>query len=347
MRKPTIWNAFATIIATMVGVGFISGKEIYTFFQAYGVSGYVGIFIVFILFFVLCQQFLTLKERLQIKDVTQFHRYLFQGNMQKVFQGFVFTSHICIVCSMLAGLFWVIQHITSGVGVVWFILAIEILLGYVIYQGVSCSYKVIAYITPFLLCMFVLVTSLSIRQGLYNVSLQSVSPVMCVYAIIAGFLYAGMNLQTTSSVIMYVGSRFTAKRNWKVSLFVSTCLFIFLCMGTVALWGIPTEMQTSAMPFYELAQSRGVVFTVFYLIALFLGIVTTLISSAQTATDILTVSCKHNKGLAVCLVLGGSTLFASLGFQKVISFLYPFMGVLGLVYIFMVCMAVKKYVSHM
>lgn len=345
MKGKTIWNAFATIVATMVGVGFISGKEIYVFFQSFGVVGYAGILVVFVLFFIFSKQLLLLNQRLKLTDVSTFHTYLFQGKKQTFFQGFVFISHMCIVCSMLAGLFWVIQQITFGVGSVWFILAIQLVLVWVVNKGVSCSYKIIAAITPFLLLMFIMVSSLSMRQGFASVSFQTVSPVVGLYAVLAGVLYAGMNLQTTSSVIVQVGSTLSKKHTTWVALGVSLCVMLFLSIGTLALWGIPAEMQSSAMPFYHLAQSKGTLFTVCYLIALFLGILTTLIASAQTATDMLVKPCKNRKILATCIVFGVGSIFASFGFQKVISYLYPFMGVLGVVYVCVLSHAIHSYVA--
>ena len=78
-----IYKAAFVIIGTIIGAGFASGQEIYTFFNKYGASGFIGVFISVILIgYIIYKTFKIIIEN-NINSYQEFIKYIMPEKLRE------------------------------------------------------------------------------------------------------------------------------------------------------------------------------------------------------------------------------------------------------------------------
>ena len=88
------------ILATIIGAGFASGKEIYVFFTRFGVISFLNIIICFLLFYLSIKLYLNVGSSYKPKNVLEANKLILGKNF-KIFNVF----YVACLFIVLAGMF--------------------------------------------------------------------------------------------------------------------------------------------------------------------------------------------------------------------------------------------------
>ncbi len=304
---------FMVIVGTVIGSGFLSGKEIVVFFSRFGNMSYFCIFIAFFLFFALFYYFLKFGDII----VDKLSKSKF-SNILNCFICFTLSS------AMFAGIFSLVEDmhfvIKLATMLIVFVYACRVAI-----KGASLLERLNLILVPIMIIFLLinLIRLFSVKSG--SLFLGGFYPFSLFFCI----LYVVLNTSNSAIVISSFGKDLSNKQKVQVSFFSALALCLILLFANIVL------LQNSFvfgedMPILELFV--GPQKFVMSLIIL-LGCVTTLFSLVYSNTGSLRGVCNNN---IFVLFIGVVMPFALsfMGFGFIVSKFYPLTSVLG---IFLLC----------
>ncbi|MEG1581969.1 MAG: hypothetical protein RR334_02285 [Clostridia bacterium] len=340
--KVNPFSVCMVFVSTIIGVGFASGKEILEFFARFGAWGYVGIFVCAILFFATCYAFLHAGSSGCGESISHLNALLFPKKARIFADIFLCFSHLSVVSAMIAGVksLFVMVGFSS-----WSVYASLIACVIIFFISLFSPYKLIklcGYMTPLIVIIMIITCILTIFKGDY-ISANAVTSVSnmgnAVMAILASVLYAGMNLQTASPLVTPAGKFLSKKQRLRVSFVSAFILTLCLSLAVISLQGLPNNILSQDMPMLELSARFGRGYYIIYIIALTLGIFSTLLSSVFALSDIC-IPIFKTKTLSTFITIAFGFVMSLLGFSSIVKIVYPLVGVFGVIYI----LALLKYI---
>lgn len=323
----------SVFFGTLVGAGFASGKETWTYFANFGLIGYASIFIACALFFLCGIVFLNFGKRFHVSTVQDMNKLLFK-KYAIVAEIIMVFCNLILLSSMLAGAnsLFNLAILPTSFRIDSVITAIIAL--FVVWFGFSGLTKANGVVVPLLLsvllvCLFSDLNHLETYEVAKNLDLTNI--VRCLlYCVLfvssnmffAGFIFSklGMHLKKTEIVGgCAVGTLFL-------------CVSLFLM--SVVLFLNPQSHQ-SDMPLVSIAGTVSPVFSIFTVVVIWIGLITTAIALLYTITNWLKTYI-NNTYLSSILVVLLAMLFSGIGFGGFITYVYPFLGAIGLVYVLFV-----------
>lgn len=304
--------AFMVIVGTVIGSGFLSGKEIVVFFTRFGKMSYFCIFLAFLLFWGLFYFFLK-----HGKSATE---RLGQSR-------FAFALHllICTILSsaMFAGIFSLTSLWSTALRVVVMLVTV-ILSGVVAVKGSRALENLNLALVP-VMVVFLLVNLINLfafKAG--SLFVGSFAPLSIFYC----FLYVILNT-SNSAIVISSYSDLSDKQKVQVSFFSALALFVILLFSNLVL--LQNSYSFSAdMPLLQL--TSGLKKGIMSIIICF-GCLTTLFSLVYASSKSLKrVSINKSFSILLCVIL--PFCFSFLGFGVIVSNLYPLTSTLG---IFLLC----------
>ena len=101
------------ILASIIGAGFASGKEIEVFFTRYGKTGVISIALALVLFALLIILYLRFGYKFKSNNIFVTNRILF-GKLSIIINLFVFISYAIVLSGMLAGVYELYLNISNA-----------------------------------------------------------------------------------------------------------------------------------------------------------------------------------------------------------------------------------------
>ena len=309
------------IFGTVVGSGFSSGKEIMVFFSRFGEWSYLFILLAGGLFFLLFYFFLSRGKRLN--DCLEKYKFL---SIIMLFISLIFCS------SMFAGIKNLCSYLPSWM---YYSAIIFLLLctSFVTLRGIAGLEKVNLLLMPLTSILFVIVLA-------YEAFLPS-TPFVATNAA-AGVLYCplyvALNTCMSGIIICKSGEGLSKKQIALASGIATALILLFLLLGNFVLQRNGASI-ISEMPFLAIAGNNAMFFVAYFVIMV--GCFTTLISlcyTLKTSFEKWTNDNLFSTFLAVLLPFA----ISSLGFSRIVSFLYPICSVLGVLMLFVMLVGAKK-----
>lgn len=252
------------VIGSVIGAGFISGREIVSFFS--GAMLIPSVYMVGLIFFLFTMILFRIGE--QFGEETRANRAVF-GKFYPLLEGVILFSCMISVCSMLAGLDALTESFLHKIPV----LSVVCLLvsTFCLRRGIRGIAAVNLIMVPF---MIVIVVFFLLKKGEFSVLPAQVSGTKDFKIV----LYAAMNLFLSSQVMIGLGGKIDRKCQIISSIIMSVILslMIVLIMSAVAFEG--ANAQNAEMPLYYLFQGSGAAALIFGIVVFF-GIFTTLLTS--------------------------------------------------------------------
>ncbi len=302
--------AILAIIGTVIGSGFISGKEIVVFFARFGYFSFPCIALAFILFFLLFKKLLSLGDSAIEKLKTS--KFAFFINL---FLCLFFSS------AMFAGISNLL--VFDKIVVNFVIFFIVLLLSFIVFKfGMGSLNKINFILVPFMLIVFLvmLTTKLSIKP-LSNSIEGSFGGVSFVYAI----LYVILNTANGGVIIANLGQRLSKKQKTQVAFISALTLSAILLIANIVLLLNPTSFS-SAMPLVNMFSKEGHLIMTF---VVFIGCLTTLLTLVVTLSSSMRGLCK-NEFLIFFVSVIMPLIISLLGFDFIVEYLYPLASILGI-----------------
>lgn len=294
--------AILSIIGGFVGSGFVSGKEIVVFFARFGGWCYPAIILSFFLMFFLFKLMLNLPEK-AIKN-NKFIFFIIQI-LSIVFASSMFGS---VVNLMKFNAFW-------SKFAVFFLIFVFCLL--IFFKEGKFLNKINLIFVPIML--LVLCIGIFLKYDKFDLNFSLTKSLGMVY----GGFYVFLNCASLIPFACEFGARLSSKQKTRVAFVCALVLCFLLCLCSTVLLSHPQTFLES-MPFVCLFGRGQFVVKM----AVFLGSLTTLLGQVYCLSQNFR-SWKKNETLnffqSICLPF----CFSLLGFDLIVSMVYPLAGVLG------------------
>ena len=302
-----------TIVGAMIGAGFASGKEIWAFFARFGWTSVLFVLpLVVLLFFCL----LVGLEGFALGGKT--HK-----NMKLLIDFCMFFCHFCFLSAMIAGL----RVLCAQMGMPVLFLIVFCAIGVFIAFGMKTIVAVSSFLMPVLIVFLVAV-------GIVFVASSAPQNVEFGFDKIGKIginlvLYVCMNILTALPILQRIGG--DCKKKKPVAFVATVCIsFLFLLILVALLLNTGTNCD---MPILGLCIEKNKILGVFCFFVLIAATTTTMFSCGIEVVDKLQKFVK-NRYTSTLLGLAFASAVSTLGFGKIVEILYPALGMVGAVMIF-------------
>ncbi len=303
-----------SIIGGIIGAGFITGAEIVRFFPLYTV--FPCCFLLFVLLFLFLFGIMSAGANYGEKQSNL--RVL--GAFYKIYEPFVLTVSFISVVSMCAGIDNLVATV-SGVSEKIPSASLPLIVAsyFVCKKGVNGIGVFNLVLVPVMI-LFILPLGAGLdmcETGNYPVSLRKIAEII---------IYAGMNCFTSAPLLFEQGEKYGLKAVFAGALFAS--LIVSVCVGVVVV-RIAVTGSGGAMPIMSSLLQNRTYYSLFAFITA-LGIVTTLVCAHFALVSFASkYPVKRTlNGVIILLAIAVSRL----GFESIINFVYPLVGVFGAAY---------------
>lgn len=332
--KKAFFNALA-ITGAIVGVGFASGREVYSFFAKFGYLSLLMCFFAGLLFALICYLVLRLsyldnsdltinkKRKIEVSECEKPLRN--DQNTKKykfdtLFNIVLFICQIAICSAMFAGISSVVKSLTNNlvfsvaIRFVMFIFCFIYLFAFK--KGVYFLNAVLSIFMFALICVLLVYSAFNFE---YNITASSLS------SSYLPLLYVGMNIFTAYPLIYEIGKFIKSKKQMLLtSVVFGVTIFLSLTLVVICLFTTP---NIGDMPMLELARGVHPLVFILYSACIILSIITTCLSTAYGASRCFNF--KYGIMITICLILSFALSFV--GFSCLIDFVYPFIGLICLI----------------
>ena len=303
--------AFLAIIGTVIGSGFISGKEVVVFFSRFGWWSFPCIILTFFLFFFMFNFLLNLKENAFAK-------------IEKSKLSFCLNLILCSIfsASMFAGSIDMIKGNGKVVTII-FVVVLIIFCARVSKRGISSLNKLNFVLVPIMtIILIVVLTYLLCQGGQIQIKTTAMAPMSIIYTL----LYVVLNSANGCVLIANLGKKLSLKQKTRVAFLSALVLCVILTIINIVLLFKPTVLAEE-MPLLELFSGplRQVLS-----FAIMIGCVTTLFSLIFSLSSSMRGLCK-NEYLIFFISVVLPFVLSLLGFGFIVSYLYPIASVVGAV----------------
>lgn len=334
-------NSILVIIGTVIGAGFASGKEIFTFFNVYGIWGALGLmlseviigFVIYKTFYIVINFDINTYSDLIGKTIT---KSKFMNNVIcNIVNIFLLISFIVMVAGFSA---YFTQELNASY--LFGAILISLLCFFTFLRNIDGIVKINKYFIPFLIFIILLLGFKNMNCITYykfNSSMASLN------WLISAILYASYNLIILLPILISLKKYV---RNIKMAKLISTFATFFLLIMAMVLFFLLNyyfiDIEHVELPTVYIASSLGRTFQYVCGSVILVAIFTTAISSGYGFLNNFHFSSKKTYSLmaAVICVLGIS--FSNIGFSNLLNLLYPVLGMLGFLQIVFILFFHKK-----
>lgn len=329
-----------TIIATLVGAGFASGKEIYSFFFQYGKGGILGIFISSLIISLTSYKVLKICYSNNINTYQEFCIYIIKRLTQNKSKNSIINTSIFI--NNIINIFLLISFYVMISGFSSFMYQefninkiigslIIIFLCYIAFRkNIDSLVKISNVLIPIFIILLIYISSKNLEiLNNYNNTFPTFKTLRIIYPIIKSILYGSYNCillipvlitlknLITNSNIIYLTSVIT----YVVIVLLSMCVFNILLLGNYVIFSLD-------MPLIEIVKRYGNFIRIIYLFMIGSSIYTTAISTGCAFLNGCNSKNYKRNSIIICL----SAIFVSqISFSVFVELLYPVLGIIGLI----------------
>ena len=339
MKNINIENVFKitfVIIGTIIGAGFASGQEIYSFFNIYGYKGLIGIIVSIGLISLIIYKSLNIIKNNNIQNYQSFIKHIVLVKLKNnnlLIYSINNIINIFLVISfnvMVAGFstyFFQELSIPKFYGAI--IIAV---LSYIIFiNGIEGLMKINTCFIPIII---LLICFLGINKIEKMYIILQTGDTNSFYWLLSSILYASYNSIPLFPILINFKDKINNRK--EIVLITFIIFFLMLIMSIIIFLLINSHIQDVKdieIPIVYIASTIGKGFKYLYGIVILIAIFTTAIGSGYGFLKNITFDKKKNRLIAgtMCLI---SVFVGQLGFSSLINFLYPVFGYLGLVQIF-------------
>lgn len=326
-----IFNICFVIIGTIIGAGFASGKEIYSFFCVYGIYGLFGLLVSnLIIGLVIFMSFIII-SRNNIKTYSEFINFLVNNkkilsySITNIMNIFLLISFI-VMCAGFGAYFLQEFNLPVFFGAI----VISVLAFITFFNNINGIIKINSILIPILILLVILLG--------YKCNIMFFKPFALVTSsnyiwIIKSILYASYNSIMLVPILINLRNFIKKEKDIKIVAFftmffmiiMSVIIYIILCIN------MPMINEID-IPIVYIANSFGVVFKLLYGFVILTAIFTTATSSGFSFLNNVAKNKKQYFTFSI-LMCSVAVCFSNIGFSNLLNLLYPILGFLGLIQI--------------
>lgn len=342
LNKEAVKIGFA-YVGIVVGAGFSTGQEVMQFFTSYGLWSYIGVILSGLILGFIGRQVAKIGSAFDAQNHESTLDYLFSDIFSKIIDYLLIFFLFGISVTMIAGAGSTFQEsfgVPTWLGALIMVIAIYITL----LMDFNKIVRALGVVTPFLIVFVVIIAIYYLFNG--SVALNEVNstvPKTSLWkAIIFGINYGGLAFAVGFSTIVAIGGD-ASKRKVAGSgaLFGGVIYTVLLALINFALQAEYPKIKNASIPTLTLANDIhpwiGFALSIIMLAVMYNTILGLMYSFAARFTE------PYSKKYHIFIVLMVLIAFALsfVGFTSLINFLYPVMGVIGLIVV--VAVLIKYY----
>lgn len=314
-------------LGCVIGAGFASGREIYSYFVVYKADGYKAILTFAVFLFATLWALCNLIVRHKIRNQGEMLGICFGGHAGKIMFVIIIVFCFCEFSVMASGFDALLQEqlqMDKGIGFVFFV----ILMYFILIFGKSAMVRLNAVLSPFMLWCIVLICVYVLLVQDVGVFAQVVSLIKTRSSYFSAILYWGYNALTGIGLLCALGDFIPDKKRGRAVTLSSALLFIFsVLLVFTALGAYYGEVSVLELPVLYLAGLGGDFIKGIYAAAMACAMITTAAAAAFAVT-----ACAPEGKLPFVslLICGGAFCLYSYDFSYLIDNLYAFFGLAGI-----------------
>lgn len=298
-----------SIVGVVFGCGLISGKEIVVYFSKFGYISLPLLLIVLALFFVVFNILLKMGDKVYNR---------LKNNKISFFINII--SSIIFAAAMFAADRNLLNFDNFCIKIFLFLIIFALCL-LIFKKGIKSLNKLNIFLIPISIVIFIFILIQKIDHSLsfFEGSNQNLAPFY-------SFLYVALNLSTGALLIASLGRSLSKKQKAQVSFLSALVLCLVLLIANVVLLQNPYAFSAQ-MPLLSLfkGQEKIILNTI-----VLIGCNTTLLTLVYSISSSMRGLCK-NEYLIYFISVISPFLISFLGFGFIVTYLYPFASVLGII----------------
>ena len=324
-----VFTIVLVIIGALIGAGFASGQEIYSFFYSYGKIGLLGIIITCGLISLTIYKSFKIIYKNNIKNYDEFLKIFIKN--EKVTKAINIVLNILLLVTfyiMIAGFGAYFQQ-ELGMNKIAGSTILAILTGMVFFTSVKGVLKVSEFIVPILIIFIVIIGGINLA----TIDISTEIPNIKNGWLLSSISYCSYNVILLIPVLISITSQIKKENNIKyITIIIGILMIIMSVIIYMLLAKSDVEISTLEMPVVYIIRKFFSQFNTTYAFIILSSIFTTAIS---IGIGFLKNISKNRKSytqfvLFMCIT---SLIVSNFGFSKLVNFIYPLFGYIGIVQI--------------
>lgn len=330
-----VFNCIFVIIGVIIGAGFASGKEIYTFFFIYGKYGIIGIIIASFLIGLIIYKTLKIIKENNINNYDEFLEIVigkksFKYIDIKIVLRFIVNIFLLITFFVMCAGFGAYFKQELGMNEILVCTAFSVFCYFILNRSIKGVVFINSILIP--IVIFVLIV-LGMKIGKTNTVMVE-NPEMG-YWVIKAIFYASYNSITLVSILIPLKGYINKKLDiFKISIICAIIILLLALIIFALLLCLDDDISKIELPTVYIAKNFGVIYKYLYSGIIVGAIMTTAISSAYAFLNNVSKSKTYRRNNFI--ICGFSIVVSMLGFSNLVGVLYPVFGLLGLIQLIIV-----------
>lgn len=327
-----IFSIVLVIIGALIGAGFASGQEIYSFFYSYGPIGLISTVITCILISIVIYKTMKIIWVNKINNYDEFLKLFIKNDkITKIIN--------CILNILLLITFYIMiaafgAYFEQELGLNKFIgsSVLAIMCGIIFSTSVKGVLKASQFIVPFLILFIVIIGGINLTNLNSNIEILIINKGW----ILSSIIYCSYNIILLIPVLISLRNQITEKKNIKfIAIISGLFMAIMFMMIFMLLVKVDIDIDMLEMPIIYVIRNFFEEFKYVYAFIILASIFTTAIS---IGIGFLQNICKNEKSypqfvIFMCIT---SVIISNFGFSNLVNLMYPLFGYVGILQLFFI-----------
>lgn len=325
-----ITSIVSVIIGALVGAGFASGQEMYSFFYLYGTKGILGIIVTSILMSILIYKTLKIICINKVNNYNEFlEQFIKKEKARKIINLALNILLLITFYIMIAG-FGAYFEQEIGLNKIIGSIILAILCSIIFFTNIKGVLKVSEYIVPVLIIFIITI-------GVINISTIDIKKIEIIqikkHWLLSSITYCSYNLILLIPVLISLRKQIKEEKNIKKISIISGIIMISVSlMIFILLAKEKTDISQLEMPIVFIIRTYFAKFRKLYAFIILASIFTTAISVGIGFLQNISQN-KKSYPQNVILMCITSLVISNFGFSKLVNLAYPIFGYIGIIQI--------------
>ena len=324
-----VFTIVLVIIGALIGAGFASGQEIYSFFYSYGVMGLFGILLTCTLMTILIYKVFKIIKNNKVENYKEFLEVFVKN--KKIVKIVDFILNLLLLATfyiMIAG-FGAYFEQEIGIEKIIGSIVLVALCMLIFFSNVRGVLKASECIVPILILFIIFIGGINLK----NVNITSSIPKIEKNWIVSAVIYCSYNLILLIPVLISLKKEINQNSHIKYIAIIAGLIMATLSMMIFMLLAkSDIDISTLEMPIIYIIRKFFPRFKPIYAFIILASIFTTAISIGMGFLQNVSKSKKSYAQLVTFMCIT-SLIISNFGFSKLVNFVYPLFGYIGIVQI--------------
>ena len=317
------------IIGALVGAGFASGQEIYSFFYSYGIIGVAGLIITCSLISLVIYKSLKIICENEIDNYDEFLKKFIKNEKISQIVNIILNTLLLITFYIMIAGFGAYFEQEIGLNSIVGSAILAILTSIVFFTSIKGVLKVSEIVVPALIICIILIG---------GKNLITIEPSLEILTLKKGWLlssisYCNYNIILIIPVLISIRKQITNQKNIKyIAILCGIIMMIMSLLIYMLLMKADINISTLEMPIVYVIRKFFTRYKIVYAFIILASIFTTAIS---IGIGFLQNMCKNKNNYPqfVVFMCITSLLISKIGFSKLVNLIYPIFGYIGTIQI--------------